>query len=292
MLLTPQIRKRPMKSIIRFCLANVNRVLFIGIHLVALMALIAAFFAPPTWYEVVLCVTFLVIRMFGITGGFHRYFSHHAYKTSRLFQFFLACLGCSALQKGPLWWASNHRKHHKHSDQEGDPHSPIKRSVWWSHVGWILHRDDEPTDYEAIKDFAKYWELRLLERFHWVPAFCLAGLCFLLAGWSGVIWGFFVSTVLLYHSTFLVNSVCHIFGSRRFNTPDWSRNNPVVAIITLGEGWHNNHHHYQSSARQGFRWWEVDVSFYILCFLRLLRLVWDLRPVPPNKLHPPSPASP
>ena len=224
--------------------------------------------------------------MFGITAGYHRYFSHRAYKTSRWFQFVLAWLGCSATQKGPLWWAANHRSHHKHSDTEQDPHSPVRHGVIWSHIGWIIFQPQDATDMHQVRDLSKYRELRLLEVFHWLPPLCLIGLCYLLDGWTGVVWGFIVSTVLLYHGTFLVNSACHIFGKRRFKTSDESKNNALVAILTLGEGWHNNHHHYQSSANQGFFWWEVDISYYILRVLKTAGLVWDLRKPPAKKLVP------
>jgi stearoyl-CoA desaturase (Delta-9 desaturase) len=276
----PQLR-----AFASFLRHNLYKGPFVAIH----FALIAVFFVPVTWSALALCGGLYVLRMFAITAGFHRYFSHRAYKTSRWFQFVLAWLGCTCLQKGPLWWAANHRKHHKHSDQEDDPHSPIRHGVFWSHIGWVLAQNREGTDLEAVKDLARYPELRLLEKVHWLPGLCLALLCYVMAGWSGLVWGFFVSTVLVYHASFLVNSVCHIFGRRRYNTTDASRNNAVVAILTLGEGWHNNHHHYQSSANQGFRWWEIDLSYYALCMLRTLRLVWDLRKPPADKLNPPEP---
>ncbi|MCE9530992.1 MAG: fatty acid desaturase [Planctomycetes bacterium] len=274
-------RTRPV-SFFRFASKNVNKVYFVALHILVA----TVFLVPVTWTALGLCVGFYIVRMFGITAGYHRYFSHRAYKTSRWFQFVLACIGCSAMQKGPLWWAANHRDHHKHSDKEEDPHSPVRHGVLWSHIGWILSQRSEGTNLETIKDFARFPELRLLEMFYWFPAFILAGICYLVDGWSGVVWGFVVSSVLLYHGTFLVNSACHIFGSRRFETTDASRNNALVAILTLGEGWHNNHHHYQSSANQGFHWWEIDMSYYSLLALRSCGLVWDLRKPPAKKLHP------
>ncbi len=267
---------------LRYIALNINKGPFLAIHL----AVLFVFFVPVTWISLALCAGLYFIRMFGITAGYHRYFSHRAYKTSRIFQFILAWLGCSALQKGPLWWASNHRRHHKHSDQEEDPHSPIKHGVWWSHVGWVLSARNNQKDLSNMKDLVRYPELRFLEAFHWLPGLVLGVLCHVIDGWSGVVWGFIISTVLLYHGTFLVNSACHVFGSRRFETKDASRNNALVAIVTLGEGWHNNHHHYMSSANQGFKWWEIDVSFYILWLLRCTLVVWDLRKPPANKLVP------
>jgi stearoyl-CoA desaturase (Delta-9 desaturase) len=273
--------RSPLRQVLRFVLLNYNKGPFLALH----FAVVLVLFVPITWPAVSLCVGLYYLRMFGISAGFHRYFAHRSYRTSRPFQFLIAALGCSALQKGPLWWAANHRLHHKHSDQEDDPHSPVRHGLWWSHIGWVLStKNTGQTDLSEIHDFSRYWELRMLDRFHWVPGFLLAGLCYLIDGWSGVVWGFIVSTVLLYHGTFLVNSVCHILGRRRFATTDESRNNWWVALLTLGEGWHNNHHYYMSSVRQGFRWWEVDVSFYVLKLLSFPRVVWALRGVPTAKL--------
>jgi stearoyl-CoA desaturase (delta-9 desaturase) len=246
---------------------------FLGLHL----AFIAVFFVPLDWGVVLLCGVTYFLRMFGITAGYHRYFAHRAYKASRLVQFGLAWLGCSAMQKGPLWWAAHHREHHRHSDTPNDPHSPHETTFWWSHVGWILSEDHVDTPKESIQDFWRYPELRWLDRNHWIPGVALAVLCYLIAGWSGLVWGFVVSTILVYHATFAINSLTHLFGNRRYATPDDSRNNFILAILTLGEGWHNNHHHYQSSANQGFFWWEIDISYSVLCVLRAFGLVWDLR---------------
>jgi stearoyl-CoA desaturase (delta-9 desaturase) len=246
---------------------------FLGMHIICS----AVFFTGIHSLDLVLCGLCYFARMFGITAGYHRYFSHRSFKTGRLFQFFMACLGCSALQKGPLWWAANHRGHHRHSDTDLDPHSPVIHGIWWSHVGWVLAKDHEATDLHVVRDLARFPELRWLNCWHWLPGIALAVGCWLLGGWTGLLWGFFVSTVLLYHGVFTVNSLCHLFGRRRFLTADQSRNNPFVALITLGEGWHNNHHHYQSSAKQGFFWWEIDVSYYLLKLLSLFGLVWDLR---------------
>jgi stearoyl-CoA desaturase (delta-9 desaturase) len=255
--------------------ARLRALPFILLHVAAL---VTPFLVPITWTAAGLCVLFYVVRMFGITGVYHRYFAHRAYKTSRWFQFVLAWLGCSAMQKGPLWWAGHHRHHHKHSDQEDDPHSPIVRTVWWSHVGWVISGRFRKAPEGAMKDFDQYPELRLLDSFFtWVPGLMLAALCYLIDGWSGVVWGFLVSTVLLYHGTFLVNSACHLFGTRRYATDDHSKNCWWAAILTLGEGWHNNHHHYQSCARQGFKWWEIDVSYYVIRLLGFVGLVWDIR---------------
>jgi len=253
---------------------------FIGMHL----ACVAVFFTGVDATALLLCGAAYFIRMFGITAGYHRYFAHRAYKTSRLGQFVLAWLGCSALQRGPLWWAAQHRGHHRHSDTPQDPHSPHETTFWWSHVGWMLSEDHTHTPWEQIPDWSVYPELRCLDRCHWVPGVLLAVLCWLIGGWSGLAWGFFISTVLVYHAVFTINSLSHLFGKRRYATPDDSRNNFWLALLTLGEGWHNNHHHYQSSANQGFRWWELDVSYYLIQFLACVGLVWDVRTPPPAKL--------
>ena len=253
---------------------HLRAVPFLVLHLGTLAAAIVV---PPTWTAAGLCVAFYVVRMFGITGVYHRYFAHRAYRTSRWFQFVLAWVGCAAMQKGPLWWASHHRHHHKFSDTEDDPHSPIIKTFWWAHVGWVLSGRFTHAPLDQIRDYTKYPELRWLDKFNWVPGFSLAALCYLLEGWTGVVWGFLVSTVFLYHGTFLVNSACHVWGTRRYATTDQSKNNWWAAVLTLGEGWHNNHHHYQSCARQGFKWWEIDMSYYALRTLGVIGLVWDIR---------------
>jgi stearoyl-CoA desaturase (delta-9 desaturase) len=196
----------------------------------------------------------------------------------------LAGLGCSAFQKGPLWWAALHRQHHRHADTLDDPHSPRARSWWWAHVGWVLAADYNETNWRAVRDWSRYPELRWLNRNYWVPPLALAALCLLIGGWSGLVWGFCISTVLSHHAVYAVNSLCHIVGRRRYATSDDSRNNLFVALITLGEGWHNNHHHYQSSANQGFFWWELDVSYYLIRLLGCVGLVWDIRKPPRDRV--------
>jgi len=248
-------------------------------------ATIYAFTRGVTWKLVALAVATYFIRMFAITAVYHRYFSHRAYKTSRVFQLFLAFLGTTATQKGPLWWASTHRVHHKHSDTERDVHSPLRRGFWYSHMGWWLSPEHEKTDLSLIPDFAGYPELRWLDRYHQVGVFALMGGLWAAGGLDAFLWGYVVSTCVLMHATFTINSLAHVFGSRRFATTDTSRNNFWLALLTMGEGWHNNHHHYQSSANQGFYWWEVDFSYYILKGLEKVGLVWDLRKVPEHVLR-------
>jgi stearoyl-CoA desaturase (delta-9 desaturase) len=244
---------------------------------------------------VLACLALYVVRMFAITAGFHRLFAHRTYKCSRIFQSLMAFTATAAYQKGPLWWSAHHRRHHLHADTEEDLHSPLTRTLWRSHVGWFLSRDSQETEWKLVTNLSKYRDLRFLDRYYSLPPALLAGSAFLLgsllqryapglgtSGWQMLVWGFFISTVLLYHGTFTVNSLAHVFGKRRFATADNSRNNWFVALITLGEGWHNNHHHYPSSERQGFYWWEFDVSHYTLLVLSWLGIVWDLRTRPAN----------
>jgi stearoyl-CoA desaturase (Delta-9 desaturase) len=262
---------------------------FIGFHFAALAA---AILVPPSIGDIALCVGMYYLRMFGIGAGFHRYFAHRTYSTSRAFQFFMAFLGGTAMQKGGLWWAANHRHHHRFSDQPEDVHSPVQRGFWWSHVGWILAGKWEATDYEAIPDMAKYPELRFLNRFHMLApvlfALALFGLGWLSGGLHGAehafVWGFMVSTVVLWHGTFTINSLSHVFGRRRFKTTDDSRNSFALALITNGEGWHNNHHYYPGAMSNGFYWWQVDFNAYVIRGLQLVGLVWDVRSAPERVL--------
>jgi stearoyl-CoA desaturase (delta-9 desaturase) len=256
---------------------NVLAIPFWGVHVLAIVGLAILGWS---WTGLALCLALYVPRMWFVTGAYHRYFSHRSYKTSRWFQFVLALGATMTAQKGPLWWAAHHRQHHKLSDQPGDLHSVLQSGFWWSHMGWILSRDLEETDYSRIKDFSKYPELRWLDKYWVVPVVGLAVITFLAGGFFALVWGFAVAQVLCWHGTFTINSLSHIWGGRRYKTGDDSRNNPVLAVITLGEGWHNNHHHYQLSARNGFFWWEYDVTYYGIKALSYVGLVWDVRAVP------------
>ncbi len=247
-------------------------------------AVLGAVWSGVTWQSVVLCFALLFVRTWGITAGYHRYFSHRSYKTSRVFQFLLAFLAQTSAQKGALWWAAHHRVHHKNSDQPDDVHSPVQRGFLYSHFGWLFDGTEE-TRWDKIQDFAKYPELVWLNK-HWLdPPTLLALACLWFFGWPGLFIGFFASTVLLWHNTFLVNSLAHVVGKRRFETTDQSRNNLFIALSTLGEGWHNNHHHYQSSCRNGFYWWEIDVTYYVLKALSFFGVVWDIREPPARVLE-------
>ncbi|MSR01263.1 MAG: acyl-CoA desaturase [Gemmatimonadetes bacterium] len=237
-----------------------------------------------SWGAVSVALALYLVRMFAITGFYHRYFSHRAFKTSRVTQFAFALLGASAVQRGPLWWAAHHRKHHRHSDTEEDVHSPRHHGFWWSHMGWITSPANFATDLEAVPDLAQYPELRFLDRFDILVPIVLAVTLFVVGGWQWLVWGFFVSTVVLFHCTCFINSLAHVLGRRRYQTGDDSRNSLLLALVTLGEGWHNNHHRFPGAARQGFFWWEVDLTYYALQILQRFRLVWDLRPVPQRVL--------
>lgn len=247
---------------------------------------------------VLVCLALYWVRMFAITGFYHRYLSHRTYKTSRWFQFLFAVVGNSSTQKGPLWWAAHHRHHHQYSDDDDDVHSPTRRGFLYAHVGWIFDRANSPTRMRLIPDLAKFPELRALNRFDALIPILLGASCFGLGvlldatapslGTSGMqmlVWGFFISTVVLAHSTFTINSLSHLIGRRRFETTDTSRNNLALAFLTMGEGWHNNHHFYPTSTRQGFYWWEIDVTYYGLYILSKLGLIWDLKRVPSHVLE-------
>lgn len=249
---------------------------FIGMHLMC---------AGVIWVGVSTTAVLVAAALYGarlvaITGFYHRYFSHRTFQTSRVVQFVFAVLGTMAVQRGPLWWAAHHRHHHAHADEEHDSHSPVQHGFWWSHVGWFMNRSNFRTRSELINDLTRYAELRFLDRFDIVPPIALATALYAWGGAQLLIWGFFISTVVLHHVTFTVNSLAHRFGRRRYATSDDSRNNWLLALLTFGEGWHNNHHHFPGSVRQGFYWWEIDMTYYLLRAMAALGLVWDLKAVP------------
>ena len=237
-----------------------------------------------SWTGVLVCIASYYVRMFGVTGVYHRYFSHKTYKMGRVTQFFMALLGATANQKGPLWWGVTHRHHHAYSDKPEDLHSP-KKGFWHSHMFWFLTEESLDVDYKKIGDFAKYPELRFLDRFWYLPPTAYALALYFIGGWHIVVWGFFVSTFFLQNGTFTINSLSHLFGNQRYYTGgDTSRNNWFLAILTLGEGWHNNHHKYGAAARNGFYWYEYDITYYILKLMSFVGLTWDLKPVPERVL--------
>lgn len=264
---------------------------FIILHLSCFMI----FFVGFSWTAFVVCMSLFAIRMFAITGFYHRYFSHKTFRTSRFVQCLFAMIGATAVQRGPLWWAAHHRGHHMHSDTTEDKHSPKEHGFIWSHMGWFLTKSNFVTNTKLIRELIRFPELRIIDRFDLLMPLALSislwGLGYYLEqyepslhtnGFQLFIWGFSVSTIMLYHATFLVNSVAHQWGKKRYETKDTSRNNFLIAILTFGEGWHNNHHHYPGSARQGFYWWEIDLTYYVLKCLAMMGIIWDVRTVSEN----------
>jgi stearoyl-CoA desaturase (delta-9 desaturase) len=239
-----------------------------------------AFFVRPSPAILVATLVSYAAQVFGITAGYHRYFSHHAFKTTRAFQFVLAWLGCTAMQNGPAWWASSHRRHHRFADRPGDPHSPVSGSLWHAHLGWVLSGAHDRPDLANAKDVTCFRELMLLERFKWIPTLMLGALAFALGGLAGFVWVFGVATCVAFHAPLLVNSVGHRWGGRRFETRDASRNNAWLGVLVLGEGWHNNHHHAPALAKHGLAWWEVDLTYVALRALAAFGVVWSLREAP------------
>jgi stearoyl-CoA desaturase (delta-9 desaturase) len=252
---------------------------FLLCHLIPLLAVVTGVHVR----DLVLLGVLYVGRVFFITAGYHRYFSHRAFRVGRVTQFVLAFGGLTAVQKGPLWWAGWHRQHHRYADTARDPHSP-EQGFWWSHIGWVLSGRYGATDLDVVDDLARFPELRFLDRHDWIGPWTLAVACYLVAGWSGLVVGFFGSTVLVWHATFSVNSFTHLYGRRRYATRDTSRNLAPVALLTLGEGWHNNHHRHPRSARQGVPWWELDPTYGALRLLALVGIVHDLRRPTPAAL--------
>lgn len=264
---------------------------FILLHL----SIVSLIWVGASWFAVVFCAVLYAIRMFAITAFYHRYFAHKTYRTSRIVQFLFALLGSTAVQRGPLWWASHHRHHHVHSDDFPDAHSPVQHGFLWSHLGWFLSQANFATKHDRVKELSAFPELRFLDRFDIIVPILFAVSIYVLGaelathaphlhtnGSQLLVWGFVISTIALYHGTFTVNSLAHVWGKRRYATKDQSRNNWFIAIITLGEGWHNNHHHFPGSASQGFYWWEIDLTYYGLKLMAATGLIWDLRKVPLN----------
>lgn len=285
--LTPEVRRKPIL---------IQELAFLVVHLLPL----GAIWTGATWFDWTLCGVLYVTRMFWVTGGYHRYFAHKSYKTSRWFQFVIAFMSQTSAQKGVLWWAAHHRHHHRHSDTPADPHSMKIYGFWYSHIGWIVGPDFKETDYKTIGDYAKYPELIWLNKHYLVPPVTLALVVMALggivnggsiltmftsAGFSSLFIGFFLSTVILYHGTFSINSIMHKFGTQRYESHDESRNSILLALLTLGEGWHNNHHYYEVSGRQGFFWWEIDITYYILRSFQAVGLISDLKGVPHHIKH-------
>jgi stearoyl-CoA desaturase (delta-9 desaturase) len=254
---------------------------------------LGVFLTGWSWAAVWTAAVLYFVRMFAVTGFYHRYFAHRTFRTSRTGQLLLAIMGNACVQRGPLWWASVHRHHHQHSDEDVDVHSPGVHGFIWSHIGWMTSSRNFPTNYGRVKDLARYPELVFLNRFDMIVPACLAVAMIFFgtmlehfwpglhtSGWQMLVWGFFISTVVLLHGTLCINSLAHTFGRRRYDTEDESRNSLILALITLGEGWHNNHHYCMNAARQGFFWWEIDITYYLLKMVSWTGFIWDLHPVP------------
>jgi stearoyl-CoA desaturase (delta-9 desaturase) len=241
------------------------------------------FTVPPTWGLVALWAGSHFLRAIGLTLAFHRYYAHQAFEMNRGARFFWTLVGTAAMQKGPLWWAGHHVYHHKYADRDGDPHSPKLSGFYHAHLGWFLndsrHRTLDPSN-PVIRTFARYPEIAFLERFNVVPPIVMAAAMYAFGGWPWLLWGFCLPTVTLSHATFAINTVNHLFGSRRFQTRDDSTNNALTALFAVGEGWHNNHHRYQRAARNGFYWWEIDVTYYVIWTMEKVGLAWNVQPVP------------
>jgi stearoyl-CoA desaturase (Delta-9 desaturase) len=252
------------------------------LFIVIMMTPLLAFFVEFSWYLVGVAFFTYFIRMFAITGVYHRYFSHNAYKTSRVFQFILGWLGAMAMQKGPLWWAAHHRNHHKYSDTDKDLHSP-RDGFWHSHMLWFLKDDHNDWDPKIIKDYTKYPELVWLDKYHWIPPL-LYSIVLGMISFPVLVWGYGVANFFSGHATWTINSLAHVIGKQRFDAGDDSKNNLFLALITFGEGWHNNHHYYRHSARMGFYWYEIDITYYVLKLLSAVGLIWDLKVVPDHVL--------
>jgi stearoyl-CoA desaturase (delta-9 desaturase) len=245
----------------------------VSVHL----ALLAIPFIEFSWWYLLWVVVLTRYIGLGVTAGFHRYLSHRSFKTSRFVQFMLAVAGCTALQKGPLWWVAHHRLHHKHSDTPADPHSPVVGGFLHGHMGWLFTQDLMHPDERPVRDLAKFPELVWLDRLWVVPGLLLAGACFAVGGWGGLVYGYCLSVVLTFQVTFAVNSIGHLFGPQRFATGEGSRNNPVLGVLAMGDGWHNNHHRAPYSARHGFAWYEVDMTFAFIRLLERVGLVWAVK---------------
>jgi len=231
------------------------------------------------WLDITLLLVFYAISGLGITVGFHRMLTHKSFETSKLIKAMFLIMGCMAWEGNPITWASTHIKHHAHSDQEGDPHSPLV-SLWHAHLGWIFSEVADPETYGSWlrKDPVVVW----VDRTWWMWGLLSVAVPFAIGGWSGLLWGGLVRICLTHHITWSVNSVCHTFGRRPYQTKDASRNNWLVGLLAFGEGWHNNHHAFPRSAFHGMEWWQFDFSSWLIRTLEATRVVWNVYRVKPD----------
>jgi stearoyl-CoA desaturase (delta-9 desaturase) len=232
-----------------------------------------------TWSDIVLMLVFYVISGLGITIGFHRMLTHKSFETSKFVKALFLIMGCMAWEGNPITWASTHIKHHAHSDQEDDPHSPLV-SLWHAHVGWIFTEVADPETYGSWlrKDPVIVW----VDKTWWMWGLLGMLIPFAIGGWSGLLWGGAVRMFITHHITWSVNSVCHTFGKRPFRTKDASRNNWLVGLLAFGEGWHNNHHAFPRSAFHGMEWWQFDLSSIIIRTLESAKIVWNVHRIKPD----------
>lgn len=248
----------------------------VGVHIAAL-----AGFWTFTWPALFLCLFMhWVTGGVGITLGFHRLLTHRSFKAPKALEYFLAIIGTLACQGGPIKWVVAHRIHHAFSDEEGDPHTPIQ-SFFWAHMGWCMHKNnliDDPKNYPRFApDLTKDKVMQFIDNTHILWTVALAGLFYALGGWPFVVWGIFVRLVLVYHTTWFVNSATHVWGYRTYKSGDQSTNLWWVALLSYGEGWHNNHHAFQTSARHGLAWWEFDTTYMMIRVLRFLGLATEVK---------------
>lgn len=256
---------------------------FAPLHLGALLALFPAFFS---WKAVgVALLLYWVTGGLGITLGFHRLLTHRSFATPKWLEYFLALCGTLACQGGPFDWVGIHRQHHLHSDQELDPHDSNK-GFWWSHINWMFYNspglDEVP---KFIKDIADDPVYQFLHKNMVFLQVCLGLFLLWLGGWSFVVWGVFVRLVFVWHCTWFVNSATHKFGYRTYESGDRSTNCWWVALLTYGEGWHNNHHAFQYSARHGLKWWEIDLTWMTIQLLQALGLATNVKLPPEKAVH-------
>lgn len=254
----------------------ITAAIMVALHLVAFWALF-----HYTWQNLLAAlVLHWVVVGLGISIGYHRLLTHRGFKTSKPFEYFLAMCGSFALEGGPVFWVATHRVHHQHSDGPGDPHTP-RDGGFWAHMGWVLFGDREfnktPISSKYAPDLAGDPFYCWLTDWHWVPMTVVGLLMIAFVGWGMAAWGMVVRIVAGLHFTWLVNSATHMWGSRRFDTRDDSRNSWWVALLTFGEGWHNNHHAHPVSARHGLAWYELDISWLTLRLLSFLGVVWNVK---------------
>ncbi len=271
----PKLEKSPLE---KFVVLLIVLLPFLG----TIYAMVMLWQQYVDWLDVTLMLVLYVISGLGITIGFHRMLTHKSFETSRPLKALFLIMGCMALEGDPISWASTHIQHHAHSDDEEDPHSPLE-GLWHSHVGWLFTHKNNIEMYGKwlLKDPTIVWVSKTW--YLWAALGILIPT--LIAGWSGLIWGGLVRIFLTHHITWSVNSICHTFGRRDYNTRDASRNNFIVGLLAFGEGWHNNHHAFPRSAFHGLRWWQIDISAYIIRALEKMGLVWNVYRVKPEDMH-------